>query len=154
MTLNGIFLSREKKKELEKELKKLETLGRDEMAEKLARAREQVSGDDEEELIATIEEKHKLEDRISEVRNLLFKAKITKKECRTLADIGSELVLEHNKEVVVYKLVSSVEVNPDRQMISVKSKIGKRLQGLRVGKKVKIPNSKGKEVEYRVLYVC
>ena len=154
MILNGIFLSKEKKKELEKELKKLETSNRDEMSERLAKAREMAVGDDEEELIATLEEKHKLEDRIAEIRNLLFRAKVTKKECSIEAEVGSEIVLVHNKNIVVFKLVSPVEVDPKKYKVSVESEIGKRLQGLRVGKKVKIPNTKGEELEYKVLYVC
>ncbi|MCD4811952.1 GreA/GreB family elongation factor [bacterium] len=154
MTLNGIFLSKEKKKELEKELEKLVTHGRKEMAEKLAKARELALSDDEEEFILTIEEKHKLEDRIVEIRNVLFKARVTKKECRVLADVGSEVVVAHKETVIVFKLVSSVEVDPSKNKVSVKSKVGKKLQGLRVGKKVKLPNAKGKEIEYRVLYVC
>ena len=56
--------------------------------------------------------------------------------------------------ILVFKLVSSVEVDPSKHKVSVESEIGKKLQGLKVGKKVTLRNSEGKEVEYKVLYLC
>ena len=154
MKINSIFLSKEKKRGLEKELKKLETAGRKELAEKLAEARALSWSDDDAELIMTIDEKNELEGRISEIRDLLFRAKVTKKECKTTADIGSEVIVANGKSIVVYKLVSSIEVDPEKYKISVDSKVGKKLQGLKAGDKVKLTNPDGVELEYTVLYIC
>ena len=150
----GLFLSKEKKKELEKELKNLETVSRKEISEKLAEARELSLSDDDQDLIMVIEEKERLETRIAEIRALLFKARVTKDECLLHADVGSEVVLAHDKEVIVFKLVSSVEIDPTKNKISVESKIGQLLKGKKVGDKVKITNPEGIEIEYRVLYLC
>lgn len=150
----GLFLSKEKKRELEKELKNLETVSRGDIAEKLAEARELSLSDDDEDLIMVIEEKDRLEARIAEIRVLLFKARVTKDECSLLADVGSEVVLAHDKDIIVFKLVSSIEIEPTKNKISVESKIGQLLKGKKMGDKVKITNPEGIEIEYRVLYLC
>lgn len=154
MTVKGLFLSKEKKKELEKELKRLETKGRKEIAEKLSDAREMALSEDEEDLIMAIEEKELLEDRIREIRDLLFRAKETKEECKLVSDIGSEIVLAHDKSIIIFKLVSPLEVDPSKNKISIESEIGKKLVGLKVNDKVKLNNEAGVEVEYKVLYIC
>lgn len=149
MKLEGLFLSKEKKKELEKELKQLETKGRQEAAERLERARESLLSEDDEDLTMAVEEKQKLEDQISEIRDLLWRAKITKDECKILADVGSEVVLVADKQVLVFRLVSPVEIEPEKNKISTDSQIGKLLKGVKVNDKVKIDNK-----SYRVLYIC
>ena len=154
MTVKGLFLSKEKKKELEKELKQLEKKGRKEIAEKLSDAREMALSEDEEDLIMAIEEKELLEDRIREIRDLLFRAKETKEECKFVSDIGSEIVLAHDKSIIIFKLVSPLEVDPSKNKISLESEIGKKLVGLKVNDKVKLNNEDGVEVEYKVLYIC
>jgi transcription elongation GreA/GreB family factor len=154
MNLNGLFLSHDKKKELEKELKRLETKGRDDLAERLSSARESLLSDDDEELVMVVEEKQRLEDRITEIRDLLFKAKVTKEECSIVADVGSEIVIARDKSVIVFKLVSPIEVDPSKNMVSVDSEVGKKLQGIRVNDKVKLTDKDGVELEYSVLYIC
>lgn len=154
MNLNGLFLSHDKKKELEQELKRLETKGRDDLAERLSTARESLLSDDDEELVMVVEEKQRLEDRIAEIRDLLFKAKVTKEECSIVADVGSEVVIARDKSVVVFKLVSPVEVDPSKNMVSVDSEVGKKLQGIKVNDKVKLTDKDGVELEYSVLYIC
>ena len=154
MVLGGIFLSKEKKLELEKELKKLIGQGRNEAAERLERARESLLSEDDEELIAAVEEKQRLEDRITEIRNLLWRANITKEECKIAADVGSEVVLVHDKNVLVFRLVSPVEVDPEKRKISLDSTIGKILKGVKVNDKVSLNDPNGVKQEYKVLYIC
>jgi transcription elongation factor GreA len=149
MKLEGLFLSKEKKKELENELKQLETKGRKDAAERLEGAREALLSEDDEDLIMAVEEKQRLEDRITEIRDLLWRARVTKEECKIVADIGSEVVLVANKDVRVFRLVSPVEVEPEKNKISTDSPIGKLIKGLRVSDKVKID-----DIEYKVLYIC
>lgn len=157
MNLNNIkslFLSKEKKEELEKELEQLVNEERKKVAEKLAEAREATLGDDQEELIAVIEEKHRLEDRIEEIRDILARSEVTKQECSIGADVGSEIVLAHGKSVKIFKLVSPIEVDPSKNRISLESKMGQKLKGLTVNDKVILEDGKGNEVEYTVRYIC
>jgi transcription elongation factor GreA len=154
MNLKALFLSKEKKKELENELGKLVTEERDKIAEKLAEAREATLGDDQEELILAIEEKQRLEDRIEEIRDILSRSKVTKEECKLAADVGSEIVLAHGKHIRVFRLVSPVEVDPSKNRVSLESEMGKKLKGVKVGDKIMLKNEEGVELEYKVLYIC
>ena len=154
MILNAIFLSNEKKVELEKELKKLKTKGREDITDKMARAREDLLSESDEELAAVLEEKGRLEARISEIENVLSRAVLPSAQCKLVADVGSEVVLVHEKNIIIYKLVSPIEVDPGKNMISVESEIGNRLKGLKVGNTVKIKNKDGVEIKYKVLYIC
>lgn len=154
MNIKALFLSKGKKKELEEELEYLVTEERAKIAEKLEVAREATLGDDQEELILTIEEKQQLEDRIDEIRNILARTQVTKDECKVTADIGSEIVLVHDKQIRIFKLVSPIEVDPSKNRISLESEMGNNLKGLKVGDKTMLKNTDEKELEYTVLYIC
>ncbi len=154
LNIKSLFLSKEKKKELEKELKHLVTEERNKIAERLQEAREASLGDDQEELILAIEEKQKLEDRIDEIRDILARSEVTKEECKIAADAGTEIVLAHNKHIKVFRLVSPIEVDPSKNKISLESEMGQKLKGLKVGDKIKLKNEEGVELEYTVLYLC
>ncbi|MDD3474991.1 MAG: GreA/GreB family elongation factor [Candidatus Dojkabacteria bacterium] len=154
MNIKALFLSKDKKKELEKELERLVKEDRVKISERLAEAREVARGEDQEDLIMVIEEKHQLEDRINEIRDILLRSKVTKEECKIAADVGSEIVLAHDKNVRIFKLVSPVEVDPSKNRISLESEMGKKLKGLKMGDKVKLNNEDGTELEYRVMYLC
>ena len=101
-----------------------------------------------------IDEKNRLEDRINEIRDMLLRSQVTKEECKIAADIGSEIVLAHDKNVKIFKLVSPVEVDPSKNRISLESEIGKKLKGLKTGNKVKLQDGDGTELEYKVMYLC
>jgi len=154
LNIKSLFLSKEKKKELEKELENLVTEGRVKIAGKLEVAREATLGDDQEELIMAIEEKQRLEDRIDEIRDILARSEVTKEECKIAATVGSEIVLAHDKHIKVFRLVSPVEVDPSKNRISLESEMGKKLKGLKVGDKVMLENNDDVELEYTVLYLC
>jgi len=154
LNIKSLFLSKEKKEELEKELNRLVNKERAKIAERLQEAREASLGDDQEELIMAIEEKQKLEDRIDEIRDILARTEVTKEECKIAADVGTEIVLAYNKNIQVFRLVSPVEVDPSINKISLESEMGQKLRGLKVGDKIKLNNEEGTELEYTVLYLC
>lgn len=154
MNIKALFLSKEKKKELEKELEHLVNEERVRVSERLAEAREVARGEDQEDLIMVIEEKHQLEDRINEIRDILSRSEVTREECKILADVGAEIVLAHDKNIRIFKLVSPLEVDPSKNRISLESEMGKKLKGLKAGDKVKLSNEDGTEIEYTVLYLC
>jgi transcription elongation factor GreA len=154
LNIKALFLSKEKKKELEKELEHLVTEERAKIAQRLEEAREATIGDDQEELIAAIEEKESLEHRIAEIRDILSRSQVTKDECKITADVGSEIVLAHDKHIKVFRLVSPVEVDPSKNKISLESEMGKKLKGLKLGDKITLKNEEEVELEYTVLYIC
>jgi transcription elongation factor GreA len=154
LNIKSLFLSKEKKKELEKELEDLVTEGRARVAQRLAEARESSVGDDQEDLIIAIDEKERLEDRIEDIRDILARSEVTKEECKLAADVGSEIVLAHGKHIKIFRLVSHVEVDPSKNRISLESEMGQKLRGLKVGDKIGLKNEAGVEMEYTVLYLC
>lgn len=154
LNIKSLFLSKEKKKELEKELEHLVKEERAKIAERLAEARENARGEDQEDLIMAIEEKQRLEDRIDEIRDILARTEVTKEECNLVAEVGSEIVLAHDKNIKVFRLVSPVEVDPSKNRISLESEMGQKLKGLKVGDKIMLDNEEGVEMEYVVLYLC
>jgi len=101
-----------------------------------------------------IEEKHRLEDRIDEIRDILVRSKVTKEECKFQADVGSEIILAHEKNIRIFRLVSPIEVDPSKNRISLESDMGKKLKGLKVGDKIMLKNAEKVELEYTVLYLC
>jgi transcription elongation GreA/GreB family factor len=154
LNIKSLFLSKDKKKELEEELDKLVNEDRVKISERLAEAREAARGEDQEDLIMAIEEKQKLEDRIDEIRDILARSEVTKEECKIAADVGSEIVLAHNKKIQIFRLVSPVEVDPTIGKISLESEMGQKLKGLKVGDKVMLKNKDDVELEFTVLYIC
>jgi transcription elongation factor GreA len=154
MNIKALFLSKEKKKELQEELDQLVKVERKKISERLSEAREVARGEDQEDLILAIEEKERLESRIEEIRDILSRSQITKEECNIETGVGSEIVIAHGKNVRVFKLVSPLEVDPSKNKISLESELGKKLKGLKVKDQVKINNEEGNELEYTVLYIC
>jgi transcription elongation GreA/GreB family factor len=154
LNIKSLFLSKDKKKELEEELDKLVNEDRVKISERLAEAREAARGEDQEDLIMAIEEKQKLEDRIDEIRDILARSEVTKEECKIAADVGSEIVLAHNKKIQIFRLVSPVEVDTTICKISLESEMGQKLKGLKVGDKVMLKNKDDVELEFTVLYIC
>jgi transcription elongation GreA/GreB family factor len=95
-----------------------------------------------------------LEDRIEEIRDILARSEVTKQECNIMADVGSEIVLANGKHVKIFKLVSPIEVDPSKNRISLESKMGQKLKGLKMNDKVTLEDEKGEEIEYTVRYIC
>jgi transcription elongation factor GreA len=154
---NGtIYLTRERLVELEKELHELKTVGRNEIAQKIAEARGYGDLSENAEYDAAKEAQQHLELRISKLEETLMRARIL--EPSRLTDdkvhILSLVKIQdlRSKEIIQYRLVSPEEADFDKNKISITSPIGKGLMGKEKGDIVKIKVPAGM-LEYKILEI-
>ena len=150
-----VLLTKEKKEELEKELKHLEGKKKDEVMESLEQARREDVSEDTEGLSLVLQIKAELERKVADIKALLSNSKVIKKEkCNPgKIDIGSEIKVDFKGKKMTMKIVSSVEADPSKNYISNESPLGKALVKSKVGKTVKLKINEN-TVEYKVLEVC
>lgn len=132
-------LSAKKKRELEKELKLLETKGREDIAAKLDRMRQMPIDEEDYPFTDLLDDKNYLEKRISELKDILNNCQvINAKEKHNLVEIGSKVKVGFEGFEEVYLIVSSVEADPLNRKISDESPVGKALLGAKVGDNVEV----------------
>ncbi len=152
---NGnIYLTRERVVELENELRQLKTVGRSDIAQKIAEARSYGDLSENAEYDAAKEAQQHLELRISKLSETLMRArilepsKLTDDKVRILSLVKLQDL--RSKEVIEYRLVSQEEADFDKNKISITSLIGKGLMGKEKGDTVKIKVPAGM-LEYKIL---
>ncbi len=150
-----ILITQHKKEKLEKELKDLEQVKKPEISSSLETARQNDLSEDTDDLSLILVEKEALERRISELKEILSKAKVfIKRVCNpNKVEIGSEITVENNGKKQVFTLVDSLEADPLKGQISDHSPLGKALMTAKVGSTVSI-KVRGKKVDYKVLEIC
>lgn len=128
---------------LRKELEILETVERKRIAERLKKA---VSfGDISENADYEIakEEQLALEQKIAQLKAKISQAEVVNKADISFVGLGCKVELElENKEVLIFEIVDSEEVNPLKGKISLDSPLGKALENKRKGDKITLPNRK------------
>lgn len=154
---NGkVYLTRERLRELENNLRELKVKGRAEMAQKIAEARGYGDLSENAEYDAAKEAQQHLELRIAKLKETLSRAQIIDS-----ADLPNDKVyilsfvkLKDIKtsEVVEYRLVSPEEADFEKNKISVTSLIGKGLMGKAQGDVVEIKVPAG-VLKYKILEV-
>lgn len=151
-----IYLTRERLTEMEQELKQLKTVGRSEMAQKIAEARGHGDLSENAEYDAAKEAQGLMELRISKLEGSLGRARVI--EGSDLPNdkvyILSLVKLKDLKtgETIEYRLVAQEEADFDKNKISVTSPIGKGLMGKTAGEVVKITVPAG-FLEYKILAI-
>jgi transcription elongation factor GreA len=142
---NFVYLSKERIRELEKELNDLKTNGRKHMAERIAEARSHGDLSENAEYDAAKEEQGLLEIRISKLGELLSRATVidTTNMPKDQAHILSTLTVKNlnNKKTYKYTLVSPEEADLEKGKISMTSPVGQSLMGQKKGQVVeaKVP---------------
>lgn len=145
-------ISKQKYKELEKELKYLENEGYQKVLEE-----EKAAGGPMESFHQTasaMEERKRWNLRVKEIKRILKEAKIIDKTTsKDLIEIGSEVTLEINQTQVIYMLVESIEADPLKNKISIESELGKSLIGKKVGDKIEIKVEGDKVNTYKIIRI-
>lgn len=142
---NFVYLSKEKIREMEKELTDLKTNGRKSMAERIAEARSHGDLSENAEYDAAKEEQGLLELKISKLEDLLSRARVidTSNMPKDQAHILSTITVKNlnNKKTFKYTLVSPEEADLEKGKISISSPVGQALMGTKAGQKVqaKVP---------------
>ena len=133
------FLTPEGLAKLEEELEYLRTVRRQEVAERIQKAKELRSTVSSPEYEDAKNEQGFVEGRILELERIIKNAVIIHPEATDLVQLGSKVTVRHqdgNEEN--YTIVGSVEVDPSEGKISNESPVGKALLGKRVGDEVEV----------------
>jgi transcription elongation factor GreA len=151
------LLTREGLQRLSQELNQLESVGREEIAERLQRAFEDGQDDDfveNAELEAARNAQVFLETRIQEIKDILRNYQLidqNKNAPRDIVRVGNwvTVVEEGFEEEERYHLVGPAEADPAEGRISNESPLGKKLLGSKVGDIVDV-NAPNGMIEFRV----
>lgn len=144
------FLSETKITELKEELQELKTVGKNEVAERLARAKELGDLSENSEYFEAREEQMRLEQRIFELEQMLQNATvITKPHNKSTVVIGSSIEVEKGGMATKFRIVGSNEAKPEDGLISNESPLGKAFLGKHAGDSVTVKVPIG-EVTYTV----
>lgn len=129
----------QKKKELEAELKRLETVGRSDIADKLDWLRGQLADEEDDPFAQLLDDKNFLEKRISEIKDILSNCGVVdQNKSHKVVEIGSRVVVGFEGFEESYQIVSSIEADPVKKKISDESPVGKALLGASIGDSVEV----------------
>ena len=137
---NIVYLSKERIKELEDELKDLKTNGRKKMAETIAEARSYGDLSENAEYDAAKDAQGLMELKISKMEEMLSKARVidTSSMPKDQVHILSKIKVKNlnNSKVYDYQLVSPEEANLEKGKIAMTSPVGSALMGKKAGEVV------------------
>ena len=152
-----VYLTEEGKKEQEELLKYLKTVKRAEVGEHLKTAREYGDLSENSEYDAARAEQGRLESKIALIEETLRTAKIIKDNKRKKGEVivGSTVVVldEEFDEKNTYKIVGTLESDPDNGLISNESPIGKAVLGRKAGDVVSVSTPDGGSFSVKILEV-
>lgn len=153
---NFVYLTKERLVELEKELQELKTVGRQQIAQKIAEARSHGDLSENAEYDAAKEEQGLFELRISKLENILSRARVidTSNLPVDQVHILSRVAVKNltNSNTYEYLLVSPEEADFQAGKISITSPVGQGLMGKKVGDKVKVKAPAGM-LEFEIISI-
>lgn len=153
------YLSKEKLEELKEEYSRLKTAKRQEVAERLKRAKELGDLSENSEYFEAREEQAQVEGRILELEEIIKNAVLIEKAPSTgIVQVGSTVVVEKVVQGLPgqgerkFVIVGSNEANPTAGLISNESPLGRAFLKKKVGETVIVSTPSGK-VEYKIVSV-
>lgn len=149
-----VYITKEKKKELESELIELSGPKRKEIISALEYAKSLGDLSENAEYHQAREDQGKLEERIKVVEHILKSSVVVKKSGGDIVEIGSDVVVEKEgtKEQKNYIIVGSEEADMLQGKISNNSPIGQALFGKKKGDVISFRTPKGL-VNYKIIKV-
>lgn len=148
------YLSKEKHKELKKELEELTTTKRKEIAEQLEYAKSLGDLSENAEYHEAREAQAKLEERIMEIEAILKIATIVSDKQHTKVEVGSRVTIKNEKtgEKEEWSIVGSEEADLEDHKISNESPLGEALMGKEKGDTADITTPRG-TITYSILKI-
>jgi len=147
------YLTKERYEELREELEKLKKEGRNEIAERLKKAKEFGDLSENAEYAEAKEAQATVESRIIELENILRNSSIIKKTSgKKIIDFGVTIVVKKDSKEFKYTIVGSNEANPEKNMISNESPLGVAFFGKKAGDMVEVETPKGR-VKYHIMSI-
>lgn len=147
MVEKGVFLTKEGLSKLEAELENLHTVRRQEVAEKLHRAKELGGTENNAEYDNAKDEQFWVEGRIIDLESMITNATIISEQKGRNHEIkvGSKVMVQNQDgKKESYILVDIMEASPSDGKISYKSPVGRALMGKKKGAKVEVAVPAGK----------
>lgn len=144
-----IYMTKERMRELEQEIRELKTKGRKEIAQKIAEARSHGDLSENAEYDAAKDEQGLLELKISKLEQQIANAQVI--DPSELPDdkvyILSKVKIKNvsNGATFEYQMVSPEEANFEKMKISVTSPLGKSLMGKKIGEIAEFQVPAGKQ---------
>ena len=146
-------LTKEGLEESKRELESLKKEGRQEIAERLKRAKEYGDLSENSEYSDAKESQAKLESRIFELEEIIRNAVLIKKsDHKDMVSIGSTIEVQKGSKIFKYTIVGSKEARPEASLISNESPLGKAFLGGKIEDKVEINTPNGK-VDYKIIKI-
>lgn len=147
------YLTKEKLDELKKELEHLKKNVRNEIAERLKRAKEYGDLSENAEYSEAKDEQARIESRIFELEDILRNASVIKKiGGKDVVSIGSTVEVKKGAKFLKYTIVGSNEAKPEENLISNESPLGKAFLDHKKGDVVNIETPGGK-AEYKIMKI-
>lgn len=149
-------ITKEKEKELIKELKQLQEKDLIEVMNRLEESRREDSDEDSANLGIIASEKESINKRIKEISQILdnYELLIEGDKCEpTKIKLGSTVKVKERDKILEFKLVSSIEADPLKNYISQDSPIGKKLLKAKKGDSVTVI-VRTNIIRYKILEVC
>lgn len=146
------YFTREGLRKLTEELESLKKEARQEVAEQLKRAKEYGDLSENAEYAEAKEAKSKLESRISELEEIIRNAVLIRKSSGDKINVGSKITVQKDKKIFEYTIVGSQEANPESNLISNESPLGKAFLSKRIGDVVEVETPGGK-VKYKIMKI-
>ena len=146
------YLTKEKYKELQKELHELETVKRKEIAEKLGHAKSLGDLSENAEYHDARNQQAEIESRINRLTELFKNVEIVKPQHSDLVEAGNTVTLRKkgSQTKTKYQLVSGEESDIAENKISYDSPMGSSMMGKKKGEKFSFETPKG-AVEYTIV---
>lgn len=146
-------MTKERYEELRDELENLKKEGRNEIAERLKKAKEFGDLSENAEYAEAKEAQAKVESRIIELENILRNSSIIKKSTgKKIIDLGVTITVKKGDKDFKYTIVGSNEANPEKNMISNESPLGMAFVGKKAGDTVDVETPKGK-MKYHIISI-
>jgi transcription elongation factor GreA len=154
MRQTGDYITEEKKKALEKELKDLKGPKRKEILENLEYVKSLGDLSENAEYHQTREDQGKLEERITKIEQILQDSQVVSGGGGDVIEIGSKVVVlkEGENGEKTYQIVGSEEADMSLGKISNRSPFGKALFGKKKGDSISFKTPNG-EVNYKIIDV-
>ena len=135
----NVYLTAKGLSDAKAELEFLKKTKRIQIAERIHQAREYGDLAENSEYDAAIEEQALVENRITELENILKGAKvIAEKHTNDFVVIGSTVKIEMEGEIDEFTIVGRVEADPSKKKISNESPLGSVLLGAKKGEEVEV----------------
>jgi transcription elongation factor GreA len=151
-----VVLTEAGRKKLTQELTELKSVKRREVAERLKNAITYGDLTENSEYDDAKNEQARVEHRIDQIETMLSKARVINPRQVKTKEVGIGSLVEikkvGSKQQFTYRIVGPAEANPDNQMISYESPVGRALMGLKVNE-IAVVKAPAGEINYRILSI-